>query len=66
MRRHCDGSDDNLTREVPAEEFDPAVMTPSVNWDRIGQQRGIRIVRCTCGLVFDDAGRLVIYPHEPF
>jgi hypothetical protein len=65
--RHCDGSDDNLTREIPPGEFDAVVMTASVNWDRIGQRlHGNRVIRCSCGLSFDDADRKVTYPHEPF
>jgi hypothetical protein len=63
--RRCDGTDDNLTREVQADEFDAAVMTPSVNWDWRGAARGTRVIRCRCGLVFDDASRLVTWPHEP-
>jgi hypothetical protein len=62
--RRCDGTDDNLTREVPAAEFDAAVMTPSDNWDRIARRRGNRAIRCYCGLAFEDENRRVNWPHE--
>jgi hypothetical protein len=64
--RRCDGTDDNLTREVPVDEFDAATMTPSDGWDWRGRQHGTRVIRCHCGLAFDDENRLVTWPHEPF
>jgi hypothetical protein len=64
--RTCNGTDDNLTRSIPINAFDPATMTLSVNWDRIGQRRGQHVIRCNCGLTFDDVDRLTVYPHTPF
>lgn len=64
MLRTCNGLDDNLTREVPIHEFDADTMTLSVNWDRIRRTELTRVIRCQCGLRFDDVNRLVTYPHE--
>ena len=65
---HCDfsdGTDGNLTRRVPLDDYDPDTMTLSVNWDRIAQHHGERAIRCACGRAFDDVDRLVIWPHDP-
>lgn len=61
--RHCDGTDPNLTRTIPADEFDPERMTLS-HWDSTARS-GERIVNCACGLMFDDDDRRVVYPHQP-
>ncbi len=59
--RHCDGSDPNLTRTIPAADFDPATMTRSP-WDDTARP-GTVIICCTCDLVFEDRDRRVTYPH---
>lgn len=64
MIRRCDGTDNNLTRWVPDDDYNPATMTPSVIWDRPGQSPG-RVIRCACGRAFDDMDRLTIWPHQP-
>ena len=61
MIRHCDGTDDNLTREIPSRDF-AAGMALSA-WDRMAKP-GNRVIRCKCGLTFDDVDQRVNYPHE--
>jgi hypothetical protein len=63
MIRHCDGTDDNLTQEILATDYNSATMTLSGNWDRMARE-GRRVIRCQCGLTFDDVDRLVTYPHD--
>lgn len=66
MRRHCDGTDPNLTRDLAQAE--PGELKAGMSfvlspWDA-GTAGGV-VVNCNCGLVFDDAERRVVYPHEP-
>lgn len=63
MLRRCDGTDPNLTKSIPAEQFDPATMTTS-HWTSTAGP-GEVVVNCSCGLVFDDEKRTVVYPHDP-
>lgn len=63
--RRCDGTDPNLTREYTADSpdlasIDGATISP---WDRAAKP-GTVVTQCRCGLVFDDAQRSVIWPHE--
>jgi hypothetical protein len=65
MMRLCDGSDPNLTREVPAAAYNPVTETVSPNWDKaLGVPGVTRIICCNCGLEFNDEDRMVIYPHQ--
>lgn len=61
--RRCDGTDPNLTRQVPGIVFDEAVMTLARNWAFTATDGNV-VIQCQCGLVFDDVDRLAIYPHE--
>lgn len=56
MIRHCDGTDPNLVMLV-----DPASGDRVTPQDAVGklEQRP-----CDCGLRFDDARRMVIWPHR--
>lgn len=62
--RRCDGTDPNLTRQVPEEEFDQDTMTLNMLWKVIALP-GHVIVNCQCGRVFDDVDRVVTHPHQP-
>jgi len=63
--RLCDGSDPNLTREIPASAYNEVTETISPNWDRALATPGVtRIICCNCGLQFDDEDRMVVYPHQ--
>jgi hypothetical protein len=59
--RTCDGTDPNLTREIPATEYDAARHNLSP-WNSSAKP-GIVVIQCACGLRFDDVKRMVIYPH---
>ncbi len=61
--RLCDGTDPNLTRQVPEGEYDPAAMTLSAEWQHSARP-GCVVILCQCRLYFDDAKRTVTYPHE--
>jgi hypothetical protein len=61
--RTCDGTDPNLTREIPATEYDAARHNLSP-WNQSAKP-GTVIIQCSCGLRFDDVDRTVIYPHHP-
>ncbi len=63
MIRTCEGSDPNLTRDMPAGEYDPARYALSP-WDAAARP-GQRVIQCDCGLTFDDVGRMVTHPHLP-
>jgi hypothetical protein len=63
MLARCDGTDENLTRQVRTEDFDPASMTQSRAWAMMARP-GFIVVNCQCGLVFDDEDRARVYPHE--
>lgn len=67
MIRRCDGTDPNLTRQVPQAEFDAASppMTISHPWASRADP-GTVVIMCQCGKVFDDARHLVTYPHTAF
>jgi len=63
MRRHCDGTDPNLTRAIPLAAYGLAGDYTVSPWN--GSARpGEVIVNCNCGLRFDDFDRQVIYPHQ--
>lgn len=52
MMRTCDGSDESL------------VMYIDLNGERVEDPTfGIMAIPCDCGMVFDDADALVIWPH---
>lgn len=56
MLRRCDGTDPNLTQHVtPDGERIKVAPYPAP----IGTKKS-----CDCGKVFDDAGRMTIWPHE--
>jgi hypothetical protein len=61
--RTCDGTDPNLTREIPETSFhaDTMVLSP---WNKSAKP-GMAVIQCACGLRFDDVDRTVIYPHHP-
>jgi len=62
MMRHCDGTDQNLTRLVP--ETEAAGLLVSY-WNSIPSgPPGYVTVACNCGLTFDDEQRLVTWPHD--
>jgi len=63
MRAHCDGKDENLTREVRFEDFNHATMTQNRPWSMMARI-GFVMINCQCGLVFDDEDRERVYPHE--
>jgi hypothetical protein len=65
--RRCDGTDPNLTRQVPQATFDAA--SPPVTISRpwaFRAEPGHVVICCQCGKVFDDVNRMVTYPHEAF
>jgi hypothetical protein len=62
MMRHCDGTDPNLTRQVPYEDFDGEAMVINTTWKMIAQPGHI-VINCQCGRYFDDATCTVLYPH---
>lgn len=64
MIRICDGTDPNLTRYLPAAEYDATRHNLSP-WKRTGQPGEI-VIQCDCGLTFDDVYREVIWPHHTF
>lgn len=64
MIRNCDGTDPNLTRDIPADQFDAATMTVSP-WD-MAAKPGEVVINCQCHQVFDDDDHLTFYPHEVF
>jgi hypothetical protein len=64
MIRTCNGSDDDLTHQIPVTAYDPSLHTLS-SWNRTARP-GYVIIRCTCGLTFEDKDRTVTYPHTPF
>lgn len=54
MMRTCDGDDTNL------------IMYIDLNGERVEDPTyGIAAVPCDCGMIFDDAAALVIWPHLP-
>jgi hypothetical protein len=61
MLRRCDGTDVNLTREIPADEVGARLRSP---WP--AGRPGFVTIACDCGRVFDDVGRLVTFPHQAF
>ncbi len=63
MRRHCDGTDPNLTREIQQWQFDQPVMTVATAWQWAANP-GHVIIQCQCGKIFDDVNHMVTYPHE--
>ena len=62
MIRTCDGTDPNLTREIPEASFHADTMALSP-WNKSAKP-GTVVIQCACGLRFDDVKRMVIYPHE--
>ena len=62
--RHCDGTDPNLTKQVPAVDFDSDTMTVNTMWKVIAEP-GMIVINCQCGKQFDDATCTVLYPHAP-
>lgn len=63
MIRTCDGTDQNLTRTVPIEQYDPGTMTISM-WDAATKSPRYRVINCQCGRVFNDEDYLTCYPHN--
>lgn len=61
--RTCDGTDPNLTRQVHEVDYMPRQMTASPEWQATARPDCV-VIRCQCGLVFDDTERLTTYPHE--
>jgi len=54
VRRHCDGTDEYLIRRIDRMQ------------DEEPTERGIKASEyepCACGLTFDDAERMTVYPH---
>lgn len=57
----CDGTDPNLTRQVPV--FDPDTMHLAAAWQATAGP-GMTVIQCQCGLYFDDVYRMRTYPHD--
>lgn len=63
VMRTCNGTDQNLTRQVPFGSYDAATMRESVPW-RFTARPAHMVICCQCGMRFDDVDRMTTYPHE--
>jgi len=65
MNRTCDGTDPNLTREIPLADYDPQQHRLSPWTDIFRHPPDTVVICCDCGLTFNDAAQRVLHPHDP-
>ena len=63
MMRRCDGTDPNLTREIPEAEYDPVQMILAP-WQSTAKPK-TAVIQCQCAASFDDVKQRTIWPHKP-
>jgi hypothetical protein len=59
MIRHCDGTDPNLTMDVPESEVGERLVS---HWP--SRHPGHVVIACDCGRTFDDVDMMTTYPHR--